>query len=453
MLQRREAARPARPVDDLPENNSEAVPTVQRWLVWLLLAGLVLTATVISGNGWDVFRLPKQLAMTAVAILAAALVAAAALLGRFPLDDDARARLRLPLIVAACGIGWMLVSWAMSSNRPLGVNAFVWVISLAVVLFCGIVALRRVRVEWIAIAAFIPAAANAIVLALQASRIWNPWVFPAGTPEGLMRNGLLGNPDDAGIYLLVPSLLFAAFAFAAKRWRLLYAGAAIVSAIGLVLTATFTSLAALITGFFLILVRSSRRGAIVALLAVPVVIAATLMYAPFRHRVFGAIHDIGRGEGLRIISGRPAAFLAAIEMFRAHPIAGVGPGCFKYEYMPYRLLVEDKHADLVADSLLPRVNFGEAHNDHLQILAESGAPGYLALVAMFAIVAAISLRRSPRDDERASIAFVLALPLVGALAVAMMAQFPLQIAAPSYILTFCAAMCFAWRSAPGPRDA
>jgi O-antigen ligase len=93
-----------------------------------------------------------------------------------------------------------------------------------------------------------------------------------------------------------------------------------------------------------------------------------------------------------------------------------------------------------------RVNFGETHNDHLQVLAESGLPGYLILLAGLVYVARISFRRKREEtDLRGRIASTLALPLVCGLAANMLAGFPLQLAAPAYTYAILGAACIAWR--------
>jgi O-antigen ligase len=92
------------------------------------------------------------------------------------------------------------------------------------------------------------------------------------------------------------------------------------------------------------------------------------------------------------------------------------------------------------------VNFAEAHNDHLQLLAETGLPTYFALMAAIMLVGSISLSPRPvlMPDNREEIARVLALPLAILLIVVMSAQFALQLAAPACTFVLLGAVCVAW---------
>ena len=65
-------------------------------------------------------------------------------------------------------------------------------------------------------------------------------------------------------------------------------------------------------------------------------------------------------------------FLTAADMTRDHPLLGVGPGCFKYHYMAYRVAQRDRHPGAWTEGY--PMNWGEAHNDHLQVAAETGLP-------------------------------------------------------------------------------
>ena len=71
-------------------------------------------------------------------------------------------------------------------------------------------------------------------------------------------------------------------------------------------------------------------------------------------------------------------FLAAIDMTRDHPLLGVGPGCFKYHYMPYRVALVGKYpGDVdarVSDELGRGAQRSSAGRD-----ARRGVPGYAAL--------------------------------------------------------------------------
>jgi O-antigen ligase len=85
------------------------------------------------------------------------------------------------------------------------------------------------------------------------------------------------------------------------------------------------------------------------------------------------------------------------------------------------------------------------HNDHLEILAESGLPGYVLYLVSLAGLASISFRRRDGpESERRRFARLFALPFAAAFATVTLAQFPLQLAATAVTSLFLAAICVAW---------
>jgi O-antigen ligase len=146
-----------------------------------------------------------------------------------------------------------------------------------------------------------------------------------------------------------------------------------------------------------------------------------------------------------LFSERAVPFLSAIEMVRANPLTGVGPGCFKYHFMPTRLALEKRYPASWTRGW--PMNFGETHNDHLQVAAETGLPGY-ALLACAIIYLAIPARRrrdsvTPRTPEQTA-GHAIRAPLAATFFVVALAQFPLQIAAPRLMFLTLAAIAISW---------
>src|SRR5438067_7056954 len=137
------------------------------------------------------------------------------------------------------------------------------------------------------------------------------------------------------------------------------------------------------------------------------------------------------------------AILSAARMSADHPLMGVGPGCFPFEYYPYKLSVESSHPKFTS-AYASMGNFGEVHNDHLQVAAESGAIGYLIFAAALVSLGMVSFRRRDPPDARSELAQAVALPLAVAFAIDAAAHFPLHLTATTIVYFFAAVLCISW---------
>ncbi len=133
-------------------------------------------------------------------------------------------------------------------------------------------------------------------------------------------------------------------------------------------------------------------------------------------------------------------------MFRDHPLLGVGPGCFRYHFMTYRIALGTRYpAEWMRGFPM---NWGAVHNDHLQVAAELGAPGSLLFLAALVLL----LRRAPAESApRAVFARVLRWPLATAIALTCLAQFPLELAAPRLMFLTLGAVCVTWNRTDATR--
>lgn len=82
--------------------------------------------------------------------------------------------------------------------------------------------------------------------------------------------------------------------------------------------------------------------------------------------------------------------------------------------------------------------FAQTHNDHLQLLAETGLPGYLFVIAGMGLLA-VRIHRRSRGIVR-----VLTVPLTILIMVTILAGFPLQLAAPVWTYIVLGGGCLAW---------
>jgi O-antigen ligase len=401
----------------------------------------------IGYGGEDHFRVPKDLVLLATGILTIAATAIGLVLGKIEVTPELRRLLKVPATLCAAGLAWTLISTATSMNRALSVEALFWVVALGGMFLIGCAAFRVVPFSWVVIAVLAPALVNSAIVLVQATTLWNPWEFAPGIVGRATRNGLLGNPNYVGVYLAAPLLLAATQAIHGRSRRVLYAISAAVIGAAVIVTLTLTAIGSLTVAFGVLVVRWNRRRGLAVLLAVvAAAVIGSVAYSPMRLRLQFLGEAIQDGRWGRVVSGRLFPFYTALRMFQDHPLTGVGPGCFKFLYMPYAIEAADHHPRVAALSGTQRVNFGETHNDHLQVLAEVGAPGYLLLLALVLSVAWNSRGPIPGHDARARLAHALALPLVILLLAVMLAQFALQLAASAVAFVVICAACTAWRA-------
>src|SRR5206468_2479690 len=119
---------------------------------------------------------------------------------------------------------------------------------------------------------------------------------------------------------------------------------------------------------------------------------AIVAYQPLHLRIVRWLAAAKSGHIDDILANRGAGILGAWEMFKDHPLVGVGPANYRYAFYDYKLRVEDQHPTLTLQTTRAS-QFGEAHNDHLQTLAQTGVPGYALFLTAAILVAARSFRR------------------------------------------------------------
>jgi O-antigen ligase len=137
-------------------------------------------------------------------------------------------------------------------------------------------------------------------------------------------------------------------------------------------------------------------------------------------------------------------------MIRDRPLVGVGPGGFAYNFFDYKLRLQLQQRELFEHTT--EMNYGEAHNDHLQVAAEIGVPGYAMFLAALALLASATWLRPSKpegktdDESRAGFVRLLALPLAVSMFILALAQFPLELVAPTHVYLWAAAAIVAWRT-------
>ena len=433
---------------DAAARSNAASRLAHRFLTLLVYGAVALIPITFSTAGDDSFRFPQLLLLRAFGILTGVALVMIALTP----DRDSMLRFlsqRLEVRLAGAIVLWFAITAAFSTNRGVSLGTFTTV-ALAALLFVGAVYAARYATMWVLLAMAVPAVVNAVVMILEESRIWHPF----GNAEfGHAANGaLLGNPNDVGTFLCIPALLLIVIAVLSRgRARVGSALAALIVVAGLIASITVTALAAFAAGLMIFGLMHTRRRTAIILLATGAIAAATAVKTvpALQVRTAQMRSALATGEINRVLTGRLSAYTAALEMARAHPLLGAGPGTFEWNYVEYRLRAEERYPALTAwpGEMGGRVMFAQTHNDHLQILAETGVIGY-ALFAAALVVVAITGRRARAGNDggdlRGRFARAAAVPAVAAVAILALAQFPLQIAAPSVTLLVLAAILRVW---------
>jgi len=87
------------------------------------------------------------------------------------------------------------------------------------------------------------------------------------------------------------------------------------------------------------------------------------------------------------------------EMFRDHPVVGVGLGNYKVDFLPYKAKFLASPAGARYDFYIDRA--AQAHNEYVQVVAELGALGLASLLAFLVVVPVSFWRRLSRNRDEA----------------------------------------------------
>lgn len=121
------------------------------------------------------------------------------------------------------------------------------------------------------------------------------------------------------------------------------------------------------------------------------------------------------------------------EMFKEHPIVGVGLGNYKLNFLPYKAAFLASPQGATYDFYISRA--AQAHNDYVQVVAELGSLGSLALLALLLAIPFsfwIRLRKNTDEFDRFDL-----LLLAGGIVVFLvhaLVSFPAHLPASSFVL-------------------
>ena len=434
--------------------------------LWLLV---LLPPLYVSPSAQDPFRLPKLMLGEWLAI--ASLVPLAwALRG----IDAVRWRdvWGLPAVRAALPLALVASAGLFTSAHPLHVRSGLFDLWIGVACLAGwSAALGSAALARLLAGLLVPAAILAALAVLQ-SLGFQPLAFAGVAPGSrLAITATAGNPGDLGAFLVLPCLI--------AQWRLARRGrrrtsgsqvrrvwplaALALCAYALALTQTFAALAALLVGslvFWSVDLRRSgaagRRFALAVALLALLAVGAVAAVPALRSRVLVKAGEVRSGDWNAVLTGRVDGWRTGLWMLARHPWAGVGHGAYRAEFVPAKLALIDRGVAFFNAG--EQQNFVNAHDEAVEVGADCGVPGLLALAwALWVVVAA--LRRGPSSPADGSVLHAagpagrsdaaLAWAGVASLAVLSLVDFPFRIA----LVAFPGLLLLAWVLRPAPAAA
>lgn len=409
-------------------------------LLALVAAAVVVTGLAVSPNSFDIFRTPKTVAFQLLALAIFAIAGAAMLLS----DRVARSfRMnRVSLIILLAAVAWTAITSATSLKPILSFTKTFSVFCYAV-FFAAAVWTSWKRGAGAVMIVLAPAVWNAVTAFMQSFGKWTMSDLPAELGQRLRTTALIGTANEVGGYLVLPLIAAIAAAAAWPRLRWLFVTAAVAIGVGVVAAQSITSIAAAGCGVAaMVMLPGARKLRAKAAIGLLLFVAAVALHPGSRARMKVMLSFAAGGQLSEMTSFRLPAYGVAAEMFRARPLVGVGPGVFRALYMPYKLRLDVEHPQWIRIS---NQSFGQAHNDHLQLLAETGIPGYLIFLTGLAFLARLTFTRTHDDSPRTRFATAFALPAVVAFFVLALAHFPMQLTSHMVPAAYLAALCVAWK--------
>jgi hypothetical protein len=423
-----------------PKRSSTAAsPFTLEKLLWPFVA--VFSAAIplfVSFRGAETFREPKELIVRAAAIAVLAVAGIAIVWQPARWRELVLDRVTATAVAASAFVA--VLAFATSTNRPLSARSIAYTFTLLVMFWAAYVAVRSRSVDKALLIGAAASVVNTLLAIAQRLDIYNPFDFPAEVPHRMRTTALIGNPNDVGASLAVCFIVILAYALVSRCW--IFTAIAALLFAGVVASDALTAMIAIGLATVVMMFLVSRRAGFLALGAlVPIALAVILVVPTLRVRMSAIAGAVRSRDYDTLTSHRVVGFLTAFKIFEDHPIAGAGPGTFKWLYLPYRIRVEADHPELYLKML---ENLGEVHSDHLQVLAEEGLLGYAALLVGAGALASRSWKTNRKPDERSRFVRLAALPLAVCFVMLAAAGFPLELAAVMTPLLFFAACLFAW---------
>jgi hypothetical protein len=444
-IDRKRRFRPISPHSSRTESRARTAIDSALW--WVVAGTAAFTPVFISLTGRDEFRAPKEYFLRGGSILVMATLAIRWLYSPHQSRHEL-SKYRAATLTAAAVVIWTAITTAFSTNTALSLWTLLYVV-LCAGFFVGtmiVVNRRSVAAIYILLA---PGVINTALLLLQASNVWDP-IY--GSAELRAPSAFVGSTNDVGAHLIAPAIASAALVFASRNRKGIHIAAAVFLFIGILAARSATAIGAYAIAVMTIGAVLSWRKALALVGATALVITLGFaIYPPLRQRVVTVRNAVITRDYNLLLSYRLEPFMNAMHMFLHHPVTGVGPGCYAWNYFDYKIAAEQRYPILRKPGDHRIFMFGEAHSDHLQILAVSGLPGYLLFLGSVIVLGKGSWTRRGSDaSDRQRFANLCSLPLAAGVATIALAQFPLELAASTVSLLYSAAICLSWNARENP---
>ena len=359
---------------------------------------LLLVALVFDSRVGDAFRSPKLWLAELLALVSLMLLSGRLL--EVPRVD--LGSLRQPVLLAVAPLFLVAVLSAVGSEFPRAVAGALASFAVGTAALVGwSLGVPRSRLRGLLSFLLLPAWILAVLGILQFHDLFRPFQF-AGRAEThrLGLTSLAGSSSDLGALLALVALVGQADLLR-RRGRRRWWTAALVAVVvyGVVVTQTLTAVAALGLASLVLWSLSvpTRRRLLIlgtaAVLALTVVAVAT----PLRERVVRLGDQLTRGDLNAVLTGRLDGWRPALRMVRNHPATGVGHGAFEASYAAAKLELVDEGVPFLPGQ--PRAMFANAHNEFLEVAAEWGIPGLLALAWGIWLLVRQIRRRETRGEK------------------------------------------------------
>ncbi len=426
--------------------------SAEGWAEAVLWVAILLPPLLLPAFAKEAFRLPKLLAsewlgLASLFPLALRLRSA----GRVGWRDLGR----LPALLAVAPLVAVATLGLAVSRHPFHLHEALVDLWIGAACLAGWSAgLSQQRLARLMTGLLVPATLLALLGILQFHGLYRPFEFEGPASAGrLAVTSLAGNPGDLAAYLVLPCLL--AQWILVREWRarrsqrapllVVVAAALAVCLYAMAVTQTLSALAAVAAGSLILWACLAPRRLLAPAAGLGVGLAVVLVLAvpPLRSRVMEKAGRLGEGDWNSLLTGRLDGWRAAAWMLGRHPLSGAGQGGFEAEFVPAKLALLASGARFFEGAV--DVTFDNAHNEILNVGADLGVPGLLALGwGLWLLWGALrrwrveNMEEMEEEEDRPGVA--LAWGGTAALALLSLFQFPFRIA----LTAFPALLFLAW---------